>query len=55
MNMDTTWVKKAGTTIQSYQTGKSYRNIDNGVYVFSVRAIDHVGNSSDYTSLYLLL
>lgn len=55
LSLDPEKIKKPGSTMKSFQAEKSYRNIDNGVYGFSVRAIDHVGNPGEVTSIYFKL
>ncbi len=44
-----------GTVIQLFEKSKSYTNVDNGIWAFSVRAIDYVGNYGETTSLLLRL
>ncbi|MBN2441297.1 MAG: SpoIIE family protein phosphatase [Spirochaetales bacterium] len=43
-------IKKPGSSIVLFQSEKTYRNIDNGIWAISVRAIDHVGNPGESVS-----
>ncbi|MBN1410042.1 MAG: SpoIIE family protein phosphatase [Spirochaetales bacterium] len=49
LNMDTSMIsgeslKAPPSSVMIMSSGKSYNNLDNGVYAFSVRAVDSVGN-----------
>ncbi|MBN2535009.1 MAG: SpoIIE family protein phosphatase [Spirochaetales bacterium] len=54
-SLDPGQMKRPGGAIKGFQTERSYRNYDNGVYGFSVRAIDHVGNPGEVASIYFKL
>jgi serine phosphatase RsbU (regulator of sigma subunit) len=53
--LDPADITTPSTSIMLFTTEKSYKNRDNGVWGFSVRAIDKAGNAGEAASFYFIL